>query len=55
VEPGEPLDEELSARELPKLTPKAEIASELVSEAIETAQSDWLRGVDLNHRPLGYE
>jgi hypothetical protein len=26
-----------------------------MSEAIETAQSDWLRGVDLNHRPLGYE
>jgi len=26
-----------------------------LAQPIETKQWSWLRGVDLNHRPLGYE
>jgi hypothetical protein len=26
-----------------------------LAQPIETKQKSWLRGVDLNHRPLGYE
>ena len=27
----------------------------ILAQPIETKQEVWLRGVDLNHRPLGYE
>jgi hypothetical protein len=29
--------------------------SQYLAQPIETQQWSWLRGVDLNHRPLGYE